>query len=57
MTVMSDFGNILIIYSLKASTILLNICIDLIILLIMFEEMERLVFLIKYEILRTLNNI
>jgi len=50
---MSDFGNILIMYNLKASTILLNIYIDLIMLSIMFE-MKRLVSSIKYEILRTL---
>ena len=51
---MLDFGNILIIYGLKANTILLNICIDLIMLSMMFKEIERLVFSIKYEISRTL---
>ena len=40
--------------SLETSTILLNICIDLMILSTMSKEIERLVSLMKYEIPKTL---
>ena len=51
---MLDFDDTLIICGLKASIILLNIYIDLITLSIMFKEIERLVFLMKYKIPETL---
>jgi len=46
---MLDFGNILIIYGLKANTILLNICIDLIMLSMMFKEIERFFFFFSQQ--------
>jgi len=51
---MLDFDNTLMICGLEASTILLNIYIDLITLSIMFKEIEKLVFLMKYKIPGTL---
>jgi len=51
---MLDFGDTLMMYGLEANTILLNICVDLMTLSTMFEEMGRLIFSMKYRIPRIL---
>ena len=51
-TAMSDFWETLIMYEHEVKTMLLKMCVDLMILLMISEKMEKLVSLMKYGILR-----
>ena len=51
-TAMSDFWETLIMYGHEVKTMLLKMCVDLMILLMISEKMEKLVSLMKYGILR-----